>query len=237
MRKIKVLIINGNNKKGTTNLIARTLAENISDDITQYFLPRDFNHNCLECWTCYNTTLDKCPHWQDLEKIYNSIIESDILIFASPVYVYHTTGAMKNFLDHFGVKWIVHRPEEIMFKKCAVCISTAAGAGMKSTIKDMKDSLSFWGVPKIYSLGFAVYASRPDNVRKDISDKFIKKANKLARKIRKRNFDKPRANLRAKFFFVLMKIMHKKGKFGFEADNKYWKEKGWHDKKNHGGNV
>ena len=26
---------------------------------------------------------------------------------------------------------------------------------MKSTNKDMKDSLSFWGIPKIYSLGVA----------------------------------------------------------------------------------
>lgn len=36
-------------------------------------------------------------------------------------------GSMKAFLDHYGYRWMVHRPEEKMFRKQAVCISTAAG--------------------------------------------------------------------------------------------------------------
>ena len=54
-----------------------------------------------------------------------------------------------------------------MFSKRAVVISTAAGAGMKSTNKDMADSLSFWGVPKIYKIGFGVHAVS----WKEVSDK------------------------------------------------------------------
>ena len=46
-----------------------------------------------------------------------------------------------------------------MFSKRAVVISTAAGAGMNSTNKDMADSLSFWGVPKIYKIGFGIHAT------------------------------------------------------------------------------
>ena len=38
--------------------------------------------------------------------------------------------AMKAWLDHYGWRWIVHRPEEKMFSKRGVVISTAAGAGM-----------------------------------------------------------------------------------------------------------
>ena len=71
--------------------------------------------------------------------------KADILIFTSPVYVYHVTGSMKAFLDHYGYRWMVHRPEEKMFSKQVVCIATAAGAGMKSTIKDISDSM-FFGV-------------------------------------------------------------------------------------------
>ena len=59
--------------------------------------------------------------------------EANVIILASPVYVFHATGAMKAFLDHYGYRWMVHSPEESMFKKQGVCISTAAGAGMKST--------------------------------------------------------------------------------------------------------
>ena len=84
---------------------------------------------------------------------YSAMDEADVIILASPVYVYHSTGAMKAFLDHYGYRWMVHSPEESMFKKQGVCISTAAGAGMKSTNKDMMDSLFFWGVAKRYQYG------------------------------------------------------------------------------------
>ena len=67
---------------------------------------------------------------------------------------YHIARAMKSFLDHYGYMWMAHRPEDVMFKKQALCVATAAGAGMKSTIKDMADSLFFWGVAKTYKIGF-----------------------------------------------------------------------------------
>lgn len=84
--------------------------------------------------------------------------EADVIILASPVYVYHVTGAMKAFLDHYGYRWMVHSPEESMFKKQGVCISTAAGAGVKSTNKDLMDSLFFGGVAKRCQYGTAVAA-------------------------------------------------------------------------------
>lgn len=44
----------------------------------------------------------------------------------------------QKILNHLGYRWMVHRLERNMFKKQGVCISTAAGAGMKSTDKDME---------------------------------------------------------------------------------------------------
>ena len=61
------------------------------------------------------------------------------------MYVYHVTAAMKTLLDHYGYRWMIHRPEESMFRKQVVCISTAAGGGMKETTKDIADS-TFFGV-------------------------------------------------------------------------------------------
>lgn len=36
-----------------------------------------------------------------------------------------------------------------MFSKKAVVISTAAGTGVKSAIKDIKNALFYWGIPYI----------------------------------------------------------------------------------------
>ncbi len=75
------------------------------------------------------------PHYEKLRPI--TMDDADVIILASPVYVYHATGAMKSFLDHYGYRWVPHCPEEKMFHKQAVCISTAAGGGIKNTNKDM----------------------------------------------------------------------------------------------------
>ena len=108
---MKIVLIHGQSHKGSTYHIARMLAEKINGEI----------------------------HYEKLKPLTDVIDEADVIILASPVYVYHATGAMKAFLDHYGYRWMVHCPEESMFRKQGVCISTAAGAGMKPTNKDMMD--------------------------------------------------------------------------------------------------
>ena len=46
-----------------------------------------------------------------------------------PAYVFHTTGAMKAFLDHFAYRWLPHRPAPEMFGKRAVILTQCLGAG------------------------------------------------------------------------------------------------------------
>ena len=150
-----------------------------------------------------------------------------MLIFASPVYVYHATGAMNAFLDHYGYRWMVHRPEEKMFSKQAVCISTAAGAGMKSTNKDMADSMFFWGVAKTYKIGMAVYETSFDRVSNKVKIKIDSKTTAIADKIKK-NLGKAKPNIKTKAFFNIMRMMQKNG--WCEVDKSYWSQKGW-DKK------
>ena len=162
---MKVVIIHGQSHKGSTYHIAHMLAVKISEDIKEFFLPRDFGEFCVGCTKCFTESEKKCPHFEKLKPITDAMDEANVIILASPVYVYHTTGAMKAFLDHYGYRWMVHSPEESMFKKQGVCISTAAGAGMKSTNKDMMDSLFFWGVAKRYKYGVGVAAVDWNGVR------------------------------------------------------------------------
>lgn len=147
---LKITMIHGQNHIGSTCQIGRMLAGKIGGEVTEFFLPRDFGSFCTGCTTCFMKDEKKCPHYEKLEPITKAMDEADVLIFTSPVYVYHATGPMKAFLDHYGYRWMVHRPEEKMFRKQAVCIATAAGGGMKSTIKDMADSL-FSGAYRKYT--------------------------------------------------------------------------------------
>ena len=80
-----------------------------------------------------------------------------------------------NFLDHLGTWWVVHRPLPEMSEKQAVAIATAAGGGMKSTVRDMADSLEMWGVRKVYRLGVGVQAIRPEEIPERILGTFTNK--------------------------------------------------------------
>lgn len=224
---MKITLIHGQNHKGSTYHLSHSLAEKLGGEITEFFLPSDFGENCVGCTNCFIYSESKCPHYEKLSPITKAIDGADVLILASPVYVMHASGAMKSLLDHYGWRFMVHRPEEKMFSKQAVCISTAAGAGMKGTNKDMADSLFWWGVGKIYKFGAAVNSTAWNGVKDEKKLAYDKKLSALADKISK-NYGKIKPSAKTKLIFNVMRIMQKNG-FN-KADMEYWREKGWTEK-------
>lgn len=224
---MKITILHGQSHKGSTYHIAWMLADKLEGEVTEFFLPRDFGEFCVGCTQCFEQSETLCPHYEKLQPITQAIDQADVLILASPVYVYHATGAMKALLDHYGYRWMVHRPQEAMFRKQGVCISTAAGAGIKTTNRDMADSLFFWGVPKIYRYGVAVLETSYTRVNAKIKANIDRKTTKLAQTIRRKH-GRVKPGLKTKGFFAIVRMLHKIG--WNEADIIYWKEKGWEEK-------
>lgn len=221
---MNIVIIHGQNHKGSTYHIAKMLSDKLRGRVTEFFLPKDFGSFCVGCTSCFMKSETLCPHYEKLNPITEALDRADVIILASPVYVYHATGAMKALLDHYGYRWMVHRPEERMFRKQAVCISTAAGAGMRSTNKDMADSMFFWGIGRTYKYGVAVRETSWDRVDVRIKNRIGRETSALARKIR-RNSGKVTPSLKTKAFFNIMRLAQIAG--WNKADARYWREKGW----------
>ena len=226
---MNTVVIHGQNHQGSTCMAARELAKKVGGDTREYFLPRDFDKPCLGCYTCFQGELSQCPHYKALEPLVQAVLAADLIILDSPVYVYHATGQMMSFLDHFGTWWMVHRPRPEMSRKQAVAISTAAGGGMKSTARDMADSLEMWGIYKVYRLGFGVQATRPEEIPAGIRSAIDRKTARLARRIH-RNAGKRGYNVRAKGWFTLMRLAHRFAP-PMEPDYGYWERQGWHGRK------
>lgn len=98
----------------------------------------------------------------------------------------YATGAMKAMLDHFGYRWMPHRPAKEMFGKRAVIITQCLGAGESSAAKDIKDSLSWWGVSSINVCSFKLmsdilWEKIPNKKRKQMTAKLVNIANKIKR--------------------------------------------------------
>ena len=154
---MKILMINGTMRKGSTYQVGKLAIEEImqeGDQLTELFLPKDMPEFCRGCAACIRESETRCLDYLMYMKRFTRMIdEADLLIFTSPVYVMHVSGAMKALLDHYGYRCMIHRPEASMFGKQAICIVTAAGGGIRSALKDIKDSLLYWGVARIYTLG------------------------------------------------------------------------------------
>ena len=233
---MKITVINGTEKHGVTYRMKEIFLEQFRDDaeITEYYLPKDGPGFCMGCTACFRTKQDLCKDAETVQKIEKSLLEADLLVFTSPAYVFHTTGAMKAMLDHFGYRWMPHRPAKEMFGKRAVIITQCLGAGARSTAKDIKDSLSWWGVSSIRVVSFKLMSEIDWNkIDEKKKASFQKKLNSVAEKMHAIDYNRPaHTNLatKAKFYVVRM-LQTGLGKQDPEyTDYKYWKENGWIDK-------
>ena len=234
---MKITVINGTEKHGVTYRMKEMFLEEFRNDaqITEYYLPKDCPGFCIGCTQCFLTKQHLCKDAEYVQRIEKSLHEADLLVFTSPAYVFHTTGAMKAMLDHFGYRWMPHRPAKEMFGKRAVIITQCLGAGAGSTAKDIKDSLSWWGISNIKICSFRLMS---DIHWEKISEKkrrqMTAKIEDVAEKVNRIDFTKPAdTGLVTKFKFYAVRMMQTGlGKADPEyTDYKYWKSNGWIDKK------
>lgn len=233
---MKITVINGTEKHGVTYRLKEMFLEPFKGkaEITEFYLPKDGPGFCIGCTQCFLTYQDRCKDAACVQKIEKAMLEADLLVFTSPSYVMHITGAMKALLDHFGYRWMPHRPLKEMFGKRAVIITQALGAGEKSAAKDIKDSLSWWGISYIKNSHFKLMSEiHWDKLPEKKRAAMTKGMASMARKFSAIDYSKPaHTNLitKAKFYAVRM-MQTGLGKDDPEyTDYKYWKANGWLDK-------
>ena len=223
---MKIVMINGQNHKGSTYNIGRLLAKKIGNDkdIVEFFLPKDLNHFCLGCYTCIDDDT-KCPFYEEKNRIMKEVEEADILIFTTPTYCLRASAPMKSFIDLTFNYWMSHRPRKCMFNKKAVVISTAAGSGAKKAVKDVSDALFYWGIPCIVEYGICIQAMNWDGVSEKKKQKIEKDTTRIAQRLSRKK--RVKAGIKTKAMFLLMRMMQKADLGSGEADRSYWEKSGW----------
>jgi multimeric flavodoxin WrbA len=101
---MKILAVNGSPKgnQGNTECILHPFLEGAREAGAQtktiYLKDKKINH-CLGCFSCWSATPGLCIHKDDMPELLQMIVQSDILVYASPLYVFSVTGLMKDFMD------------------------------------------------------------------------------------------------------------------------------------------
>ena len=226
---MKIVLLHGQNHRGSTYQIGRMIADIIEgeSEITEFFFPKDLNHFCMGCYKCIEDAA-ACPFYSEKKVIIDAVDEADILIVTTPTYCMHVSAPLKAVIDLTFDMWMAHRPMESMFTKKAVIVSTAAGTGTKSAIKDVRDALFYMGVPKIIKYGLAVQAMNWNQVSEKKKARIEKDTTAVAKKL---SGKKPSVGIKTSFMFLMMAKMHKKGWNSSPVETEYWKDKGWLDGK------
>lgn len=93
------LYISGSNRKGNCFKILNDLKE--KDDKLISLADKNINY-CLGCNSCMNKLEEYCVIEDDMQEIYEEILKVDKIIIASPIYMNHITGLLKNMIDRFN---------------------------------------------------------------------------------------------------------------------------------------
>lgn len=230
---MKITVINGTEKHGVTYRLKEMFLEPLKKqaEITEYNLPKDCPQFCKGCFKCVLKGEHACPDYIYIQKIAASLLEADLIVLTSPAYVFHTTGAMKSLLDHFAYLWMSHHPAAEFFTKRAVILTQCLGVGAKSTAKDIKHSLSWWGISAITVFTGTLMN---DIIWEKISDnrrlKLTKSINKLSQKFSKINYAIPaHTNIQTKIKFLLCRRIRKSVYQNHPDDYEgaYWAAQGW----------
>ena len=103
---MKVVAVNGSPraKKGMTDVIIRRFlagAREAGAGTEIIHLASQKIAHCLGCLHCWFRTPGVCRHDDDMRDLMERLFDSDLMVFASPVYVDGMTGQMKTMFDRF----------------------------------------------------------------------------------------------------------------------------------------
>ncbi|MHA1862818.1 MAG: flavodoxin family protein [Candidatus Thorarchaeota archaeon] len=100
----KVIAINGSPRmdEGNTSLILTPFLEGMREvgaDVELFYTKKLEIRPCQGNWKCVHETPGKCYQKDDMQMLHPKLVEADIWVFATPVYVSGMTGPLKNLID------------------------------------------------------------------------------------------------------------------------------------------
>jgi multimeric flavodoxin WrbA/putative sterol carrier protein len=101
---VKVLAINGSphGPRGNTERVLQPFLEGAREAgaETEVVYLRDLEiKHCLGCFTCWTKTPGVCVHKDDMPALISRLAEAEMVVYATPLYVFTMSGLMKDMMD------------------------------------------------------------------------------------------------------------------------------------------
>ena len=99
----KIIILNGSpRKKGNTYTLVKAFtqgAESAGHTVTEFFLDSMNIHGCKGCFGGHSGRECPCVQKDDMDKIYPTVRECDVIVLASPLYYWNMSGQLRTAVD------------------------------------------------------------------------------------------------------------------------------------------
>ena len=102
----KIMILNGAAKKcGNTAAPIEAFSEGAKkagNEVKEFYLQGMNIHGCLDCQGCKEMTPgmnSPCVQHDDMDEIYQTFADTDVVVFASPIYWWSVSGPLKTTTD------------------------------------------------------------------------------------------------------------------------------------------
>ncbi len=123
---MKIAILNGSPRKENTAAMVEAFcqgAQAAGHEVEVFQVGKMKINGCLACEYCHGKGEGKCIQKDDLEKIMPAYLESDMVVFASPIYYFAPTAQLEAALQRV---YCIGKPAKA--KKAALLLSSASGA-------------------------------------------------------------------------------------------------------------
>lgn len=137
MENKKVLIITSSlREQSNSNLLAEAFKEGTEEQgnkVELISLKENRIAPCVGCGSCQ--VHGQCFMKDKLNDILDKVIDSDILVFASPTYYYSISGTLKNFIDRTYAKYNKIKNKDFYFIGSSADTSKESIDGALETVK------------------------------------------------------------------------------------------------------
>ncbi len=96
-----VTLINGNtpDNKPFDDFIEKVLSQAAAEEVFRFNLDEMDIRSCIGCWDCWIKTPGLCVHNDDMQQVYPKVMESDLLLFCSPLVAGFPSFRVKMLMD------------------------------------------------------------------------------------------------------------------------------------------
>jgi multimeric flavodoxin WrbA len=186
---MKVLAVNSSSRAGgesKTELLVSHLVEGMREagaEVETVNLRRKKVNHCLGCFTCWTKTPGRCCQQDDMTReLFPKFLESDIVVYATPLYHFTVNAAMKAFIERtlpIALPFFEQRADGTIYhplrqKFPAAVVLSVCGFPQESTFDQLSAYVHYlFGkglIAEIYRPAAESLMARGEEVKNDILD-------------------------------------------------------------------